>query len=186
MGGRCWWRISREFVDRSVPATAWAEESDDAIRISIVGEGRQRRARSAAPGVVEVSPSIALGARRLTIGLARPVWGAGIEGPGVTFGNGRGLGAAAYRVVYDGEGRAFWVVPRVVGLSPRDAEWVLTAQGFEPEAGSPLGRQTTAQDPLSDTIAAGQHGMFHGKVSSFLAARRAVARAVDRHAGSGA
>ena len=169
-----------EFVDRSVPATARVEESDDAIRISIVGEGPPASSMVATPGVVEMSPDILMGARRPAIGLAQPVSGRRIEGPEVTFGDGRGHGVAAYRVVYDEEGRAFWVVPRVVGLSPHDAGWVLSAQGFEPEAGSPLGRQTTGQDPLPDTIATGQHGTFHGKVNSFwrlggLSRRRASA-----------
>lgn len=107
-----------EFVDRSVPATARVEESDDAIQISIVGQAPPASSMVATPGVVKMSPDILMGARQLTIGLARPVSGRRIEGPEVTFRDGRGLGAAAYRVVYDGEDRAFWVVLRVVGLSP--------------------------------------------------------------------
>lgn len=51
-----------EFVDRSVPATARVEESDDAIQISIVGQAPPASSMVATPGVVKMSPDILMGA----------------------------------------------------------------------------------------------------------------------------
>ena len=151
------------FGDRYVPATPSVEESDEAICITVLGEGPPSPA--ATPGVIEMSLDIALAPRRLTVELSRPILGRRIEGPNVTFRDGQAHNVATW-VSYDDDGRPFWGVPRVVGLSPQDAKWVLTAQGVEHDVAGPLGRQTTAQDPPPDTIVSEYgDGGFHGKVT---------------------
>jgi hypothetical protein len=68
---------------------------------------------------------------RVEVELAEPINGPRVTGPGRALADGE-LHAAAYCTIPNGDSMLV-AVPRVVGLYPDDAEWVLrAAQGFEP------------------------------------------------------
>lgn len=69
-------------------------------------------------------------ASRAEVGLAEPINGRGVTGPGRALADGE-LHTAAHNTIADGDS-ILVAVPRVVGLYPDDAAWVLRAQGFEP------------------------------------------------------
>lgn len=101
-------------------------------------------------------------ASRVEVVLAEPIHGRRVTGPGRALADGA-RHAAAYRTMPAGTSTMV-AVPRVVGLCPDDAKWVLRAQGFEPRVvGS--GKLIRTQDPAPGQVPPEQHGPYRGAVT---------------------
>jgi hypothetical protein len=115
------------------------------------------------PAVPDDEPCLGVAlARRATVELSSPLAGRRITGPDRGFAE-PGNGSAAFKTVRRGDTR-LWVVPRVLGLAPVDAEWVLHAQGFRTTLVDPRGREIVDQDPAAESVPTDQNGTNHGVV----------------------
>ena len=95
---------------------------------------------------------------RLVVELAAPVAGRRITGPERAFLDHPGAAR------YTSDDGSLQLVPRVLGLTPEDARWVLRAQRFRAELPG-HGARIVSQQPEPDQIAAGQDEPTHGTVT---------------------
>ena len=142
-------------VRRGSPGTE-TQESNASIRIVVGYHRRVRRHhhRRLCPAVGETGA--------LTVTLRDVIAGRNIIGPRRVGTTGKPNGAV-YRQV-SRNGVFYSVLPRVLGLSPDDARWVLVSQGFRPRTIG-HGREVVREQPAPNSVPPGQHGAFHGNVS---------------------